>query len=74
MEVHPSNEEKDKIKYNTLTAFIRRINHLNIEDNDLDMQNQSPTMRQNLIPKLPKSSENCELEMPDGTKHEIPMY
>jgi len=27
-----------------------------------------------LIPKLPRSYENCVIEMPDGSKYDIPIY
>lgn len=34
--------------------------------------NQGPS--EDIIPKLPESVENCEIEMADGQKHQIPLY
>jgi citrate synthase len=58
-------------QYNRLTSFIKRINQLD--------QNPQPVSNQeggqlDITPKLPQSSEACEIEMQDGTKHEIPLY
>jgi hypothetical protein len=52
------------VQYNKLTSFIKRINQLEISDPKNDEGNKGPT--EDIIPKLPESVENCELEMADG--------
>jgi len=52
------------VQYNKLTSFIKRINQLEIADTKDDGGNKGPT--EDIIPKLPESVQNCELEMMDG--------
>ena len=55
---------KNMVQYNKLTSFIKRINQLEITDTKEDQGNKGPT--EDIIPKLPESVQNCELEMMDG--------
>ena len=69
--------ELSQHQYKQITEFIKRIN-LEVggqskQDREYQML-QSPSTRESLIPTLPKASETVTLEMPDGEKHEIPVY
>lgn len=63
----------NKIQYNKLTQFIQRINQMELGDKNGELI-QSPSSRQSLVPQLPPSEENYVVEMPNGDKHDIPVY
>ena len=45
-----------------------------MELNDKEELIQSPMSRKTLIPELPQSEEEYIIEMPNGDKHDIPVY
>ncbi len=57
--------EADKIQYNKLTNFLKKIN-LNSESDQNQENEDIRKARENLIPRLPQPSSTCTLEMEGG--------
>ena len=65
--------DQDKMYYNKLTDFIKRLNVGYNEEVSAD-EVMSPSIRESQIPRLPAPMDTCYLETPDGEKHELPIY
>jgi hypothetical protein len=54
--------------YNRLTEFVNRF------ASKEEFNEVSNKAKEQLIPKLPESTEDCIIRMEDGTEHTIPLY
>ena len=65
--------EADKVHYNKLTNFLKKINLGSKTDSNQENE-EIRKARERLVPRLPEPSSTCTLEMEGGEKHEIPIY
>lgn len=66
---HSDNQSKSD--YIKIVDFMNRINAT--EKESVQQNIQSPKSKTNIIPRVPKSVEGIELELPDGKTVELPL-